>query len=98
MISTKTGEGIPDLLSALGKLVVGRYGHAESALLVSTRQKLVTSRVHNYLLRALAFGPDALELKAEEIRLASDEVSRLTGRVDVEEWLGAIFSRFCIGK
>ena len=39
-----------------------------------------------------------LELKAENIRRATDEIGRLTGRVDVEEWLGAIFSRFCIGK
>jgi tRNA modification GTPase len=43
-------------------------------------------------------GSTNLELKAECIRLASDEVGRLTGRVDVEEWLGAIFNRFCIGK
>ena len=35
---------------------------------------------------------------AELIRCASDAIGRLTGRVDVEEWLGAIFSRFCIGK
>lgn len=98
MISTRTGEGIGELLAALADLVKTRYGAGESALLVSARQKLATSRVHEHLAKALAVGCDALELKAEEIRQASDEIGRLTGRVDVEEWLGAIFSRFCIGK
>ena len=97
-VSTRTGSGIPDLLSALAGLLKARYGKAESALLVSARQKLATSRVHEHLTRALGLGPEMLELKAEEIRRASDEIGRLTGRVDVEEWLGAIFSRFCIGK
>jgi tRNA modification GTPase len=97
-ISTKTGKGIPDLLVAMAELLGIRYGQTESALLVSSRQKLVTRRVHEHLTSALSHGSDALELKAEEIRQASDEIGRLTGRVDVEEWLGAIFSRFCIGK
>jgi tRNA modification GTPase len=47
---------------------------------------------------ALGCGVDRLELKAEDIRRASEEIARLTGKVDVEEWLGTIFSRFCIGK
>jgi tRNA modification GTPase len=82
----------------MAELLGIRYGQTESALLVSSRQKLVTRRVHEHLTSALSHGSDALELKAEDIRQASDEIGRLTGRVDVEEWLGAIFSRFCIGK
>ena len=38
------------------------------------------------------------ELKAEELRIAARHLGRLTGRIDVEEVLGAIFSEFCIGK
>jgi tRNA modification GTPase len=38
------------------------------------------------------------ELKAEELRLAARHLGRLTGRIDVEEVLGAIFAEFCIGK
>ncbi len=98
MVSTKTGEGLPYLISTLAELLRRRYGNGESALIVSARQKLVATRVYEHLTMALTLGADALELKAEEIRRASDEISRLTGRVDVEEWLGAIFSRFCIGK
>ena len=39
-----------------------------------------------------------LELRAEDLRLAAPELGRLTGRIDPEEVLGAIFGRFCIGK
>jgi len=40
----------------------------------------------------------APELKAEELRIAARHLGRLTGLIDVEEVLGAIFSEFCIGK
>ena len=38
------------------------------------------------------------ELQAEDVRLASQALGRLTGRVDVEEVLDRIFADFCIGK
>jgi tRNA modification GTPase len=37
-------------------------------------------------------------LMAEELRLAHASLGRITGQVDVEDLLGEIFSRFCIGK
>ena len=46
------------------------------------------------------FGDPSLspEVKAEELRIAARHLGRLTGRIDVEEVLGAIFAEFCIGK
>jgi len=38
------------------------------------------------------------EIVAEEIRIAQNAVGRIAGRVDVEDVLGEIFGRFCIGK
>ncbi|TGU85032.1 tRNA uridine-5-carboxymethylaminomethyl(34) synthesis GTPase MnmE, partial [Mesorhizobium sp. M00.F.Ca.ET.151.01.1.1] len=38
------------------------------------------------------------ELRAEELRLASDRLGRIIGAVDVEDLLDVIFSQFCIGK
>ncbi len=38
------------------------------------------------------------ELAAEELRFAARAIGRLTGRIDVEDVLDQIFSRFCIGK
>lgn len=39
-----------------------------------------------------------LELKADSLRAAGDMLGRITGRVDVEDLLDVIFSKFCIGK
>jgi tRNA modification GTPase len=39
-----------------------------------------------------------LELVAEELRLAHDELGEITGRFTSEELLGRIFAGFCIGK
>ncbi len=40
----------------------------------------------------------ALDLAAEELRLAASELGRITGAVDVEDVLDVLFSDFCIGK
>lgn len=41
---------------------------------------------------------EALELAAEDARLAARALDRITGRIDPEQVLGRIFSTFCIGK
>ncbi len=38
------------------------------------------------------------ELVAEDLRLAAAQLGRITGRIDVEDVLDSLFSRFCIGK
>ncbi len=38
------------------------------------------------------------ELMVEELRLAIQEIGKITGHVDVEEYLEVIFKDFCIGK
>jgi tRNA modification GTPase len=40
----------------------------------------------------------ALDLLAEELRLAQQALGRITGAVSADDLLGVIFSRFCIGK
>ncbi|MDE2121196.1 MAG: tRNA uridine-5-carboxymethylaminomethyl(34) synthesis GTPase MnmE [Betaproteobacteria bacterium] len=48
--------------------------------------------------RWLAQAQPALELLAEELRLAHVELMGITGEVSADELLGDIFGRFCIGK
>ena len=43
-------------------------------------------------------GDQALELVAEELRAAHDALGEITGAFTADDLLGAIFSRFCIGK
>jgi len=42
--------------------------------------------------------PPPIELFAEELRMAQDAVSSITGEFTADDLLGEIFSRFCIGK
>jgi tRNA modification GTPase len=39
-----------------------------------------------------------MELQAEELRLAQEALSQITGEFTPDDLLGEIFSRFCIGK
>lgn len=39
-----------------------------------------------------------LELAAEELRAAAKALGRVTGAIDTEDLLDAIFIEFCIGK
>jgi tRNA modification GTPase len=39
-----------------------------------------------------------LELLAEELRLAQEQLGRITGTYTSDDLLGEIFARFCIGK
>jgi len=38
------------------------------------------------------------ELMAEDLRLAQQHLNEITGEFTSEDLLGAIFSRFCVGK
>jgi tRNA modification GTPase len=95
-ISTKTGHGLEDLLDVLKKEVFDRCHVGASPALTRTRHRSALSDCCNSLGR-FQVAPET-ELKAEDLRLAVRALGRITGRVDVEEVLGVIFSEFCIGK
>ena len=62
-------------------------------------QALQRARGHLDLARAhAAQGNPALELMAEELRLAHAALGEITGVFTPDELLGEIFGRFCIGK
>ena len=97
-ISTRTGEGLDALLTDLQNFAEAQIGRIEDA--VPTRQRhisLLRSTVAE-IDRALNGTNFPLELRAENMRLASQYLGRITGDVDVEEILDVIFSQFCIGK
>jgi len=43
-------------------------------------------------------GNNSLELFAEELHLAQDELGKIAGKLLPDDLLGKIFSQFCIGK
>ena len=97
-LSATTGEGLEVFLRLLTDLTRQRFIDEENPVVVSERQRLVTLEAIESLKKSQTHDLGSFELRAEDVRRAADAVGRLTGRVDVEEWLGVIFSRFCIGK
>lgn len=54
--------------------------------------------IHSFIHSHLATPSEEIVLAAEELRQAANALGRITGRVDVEDVLDALFSQFCIGK
>ncbi len=96
LVSAATGDGVDVLLAAIGDIASKRVGSG-SLLPIHQRQiGLIRDTLVELDLAANKFL--GLDLVAEHLRRASDHIGRLTGRVDVDELLDVIFSKFCIGK
>lgn len=95
-VSSMTGEGIDELLKVIRMKVATATGGADLGP-QRLRHRDALRRCVTALDRATA-SEMALELRAEELRIAATELGRVTGRIDVEDVLGEVFSTFCIGK
>lgn len=99
-LSARTGAGLPDLRRALLERA-GWQSLPEGVFIARGRhvQALQRARVHLALAGEQAEQADqALDLFAEELRLAHQALQEITGRFSADDLLGTIFSRFCIGK
>lgn len=96
-ISTVTGEGIDRLIDEIRRRAAAMTEGADF-LIAHARQANEVNLALAAIRRALGFGSGRLELRAEELRMAVRSLDRLIGRIDYDEVLGAIFSRFCVGK
>ena len=97
-ISASRGDGIAELVEALVRFASEFFGATEGALVTRARQRDLLSQASNSLRRSLELVEEGEELAAEELRAAAYALGRLLGGVDVEDVLGAIFQKFCIGK
>jgi tRNA modification GTPase len=99
-VSAKTGAGLNALRRTLLQLA-GWHASPEGLFIARTRhvQALRRTREHLGLAQAQADSADpALDLLAEELRLAQRSLGEITGEFTPDDLLGEIFSRFCIGK
>ncbi|MDQ2779198.1 MAG: tRNA uridine-5-carboxymethylaminomethyl(34) synthesis GTPase MnmE [Pseudomonadota bacterium] len=95
-----TGEGLDAVRSAVLE-AVGWQPSPEGVTIARARhvQALRVAQVHLAQAQSEVSRPDpALELLAEELRLAHRSLSEITGAFSNEDLLGEIFGRFCIGK
>ncbi len=95
-VSAKTEAGLPEALEALEAMARERVGGGTSAPLTRARHRAALTETVAALDRMGA--EKAVELIAEDLRLAARSLGRMTGRVDVEDILDRIFAEFCIGK
>ena len=101
-LSAQTGAGL-DLLRNELKRVAGweQQTSGESLILARERHLQALSIARDHLAIAadhIAQRDAALDLLAEELRLAGGAIGAITGQVTADDLLGVIFSRFCIGK
>ncbi|NOT86404.1 MAG: tRNA uridine-5-carboxymethylaminomethyl(34) synthesis GTPase MnmE [Methylococcaceae bacterium] len=98
-LSVKTGAGIELLIQHL-KDSVGFNESTEHVFIARSRHIEALAEGHTAVNKAL----DLLrisqtgELVAEELRLAQNALSAITGKFTSDDLLGKIFSSFCIGK
>lgn len=95
-ISLKTGEGLEELVGLLKHRVAGLMEGRPAPLITRARHRESLLLAQEALERFSLDG--ALELACEELRTASREIGKITGKIATDELLGLIFSRFCIGK
>lgn len=97
-LSAMTGENLPQLVARLTAFAEQIAGPPTSGLLARARHREAFAAALAAL-DHVAQSPDlAVELIAEDLRAARFALDRLIGKVDVEDILDDLFSRFCIGK
>ena len=96
VISSRDGTGLAGLLDEIGRRAVAAVGGAGEILPSRLRHVELLREATDFLNAAVA--GHGQELRAEELRLATDRLGRIVGAVDVEDMLDVIFSQFCIGK
>ena len=101
-LSCTTGEGFDTLSSTIREsLHFSEVDWGEHAVAINARHQASLALARSGLLAALELLEDETtdpELAAIDLREALDALGEIPGRVDTEDLLGVIFSRFCIGK
>ena len=98
-ISVSTGDGIDHLIKQISDKVSNNFGSYSDTIPTKTRYILGVQNSIQSLLNAKTIDlKNNSELMVEELRLAIQEIGKITGHVDVEEYLEVIFKDFCIGK
>ncbi len=99
-LSARTGDGLELLRHAL-LAQAGWNASAEGLVIARARHVQALGRAQEHLLLAqqhAAAQDTALDLLAEELRLAHQALGEITGEFSNEDLLGEIFGNFCIGK
>jgi len=98
ILSARKGQGLDTLRRAL-LVQAGWHAAPEGVFLARSRHVEALRRSGRHLeLATEQIREEALDLLAEELRLAHNALGEITGAFSADDLLGEIFSRFCIGK
>lgn len=98
-ISAKNNQGLEKWQQNLQKIMENIIGTNESSLISRQRHQNLLKECQKRLTSAQKINLNKNpELTAEELRTAATALGRISGRIDVEDVLDAIFRSFCIGK
>jgi tRNA modification GTPase len=97
-VSAKTGAGLPELIATVAQRARERVGDMSAPAITRARYREQFTQCMNSVHEYMNGPAHQYELRAEDLRRAVQAIGRITGRVDVEDVLGEIFGRFCIGK
>ncbi|MEG8099096.1 tRNA uridine-5-carboxymethylaminomethyl(34) synthesis GTPase MnmE [Candidatus Liberibacter brunswickensis] len=99
IISSVTGEGLEELINKIKFIISNKFNKISFSIPSHKRHLEHLSKTIEYLeMISLDKEEFRLDIIAENLRLASSSLGRITGHVDVEQLLDIIFSKFCIGK
>jgi tRNA modification GTPase len=96
LTNSLTGKGLDAVLDAIKKRVSDELSLKENPALTQIRHREALTECAAALSRSLS-APQT-DLKAEDLRLASRAIGKITGQITVDEVLDIVFKEFCIGK
>lgn len=100
-VSAKNGSGIDNLKKRLVELVIGSFDLQNDIIVANARHHEALQKTAVALEKAMAGLEDGTtgDFVAMDIREAMRQLGNITGQIDIDtDILGAIFSKFCIGK
>ncbi|MGO9007560.1 MAG: tRNA uridine-5-carboxymethylaminomethyl(34) synthesis GTPase MnmE [Beijerinckiaceae bacterium] len=97
-LSAATGENLDLLIKRLGGFARVATAQGQNALITRERHRLALAAAAAALSAVVEATDAPVEIIAEHLRAACRALESLIGRVDVEDILGEVFARFCIGK
>ena len=100
-LSCMTGDGLDKLETAIASVVMREaFDQGQNMIAINARHQHCLRRAADSLQLALSLlrQNDDLTLASIELREALDALGEISGKIDSDDILGVIFSRFCIGK